>query len=56
MDDITIYCPDCRGRFTVAHEEIQEGEIFECLLCGAEVEILQEDPLKVRLFCEDFDF
>ncbi len=51
-----IFCPDCRGRFEIDQQDIMEDEVLECPLCGAEILILQEDPVKIKLFSEDDDF
>ncbi len=51
--EIYIHCPDCRGRFNVAASDIIEGDMLECVLCGAEIEVLQEDPVKIQLLIED---
>ncbi|MCF7906156.1 hypothetical protein K9L63_03145 [Candidatus Gracilibacteria bacterium] len=51
--EIYIFCPDCRGKFEVERTDITEGEILECSLCGAEIEVLQEQPIKIRLLSED---
>ncbi len=56
MEETVIFCPDCRGKFGVLPEDVIEGEILECPLCGAEIEILQENPLKIRLFSGEYDF
>lgn len=55
-ETVTIYCPDCRGRFEVPADAVCEGELVDCDLCGAEIEVMQEDPIKVRLYCEEYDF
>lgn len=46
---IIIYCPDCRGKFDVLKSDIVEDDMLECPLCGAELVILQEDPIKLKL-------
>jgi len=53
---VTIFCPDCRGRFVVPGDALSEEEIIDCDLCGAEIEIVQEDPIRVRLYSEKYDF
>ena len=55
-DTVTIYCPDCRGRFQAPSDAVCEGEILDCDLCGAEVEVVQDTPIKVRLYSEEYDF
>lgn len=52
--EICIFCPDCRGRFYVKKADIVEEDILECSLCGAEIEILQEVPLKVRIVQDEY--
>lgn len=51
--NITIFCPECRGRFRVERDEIVEGEIIDCPLCTAEIITLQENPIKIALYNED---
>ena len=51
--EIYIHCPDCRGRFDVETSDIIEGDILECVLCGAEIEVIQEEPIKIQLLIED---
>jgi hypothetical protein len=53
IQEIYIHCPDCRGRFEVESFDILEGEVLECVLCGAEIEIVQENPVKIQLLQED---
>ncbi len=55
-ETITIFCPDCRGRFDAPGDCISEGEIIDCDLCGAEIEVVSENPIKVRKYTEDYDF
>ncbi len=56
MEEIIIFCPDCRGQFEIDSEDIVEGELIECPLCGAEIEVLSESPIKIRLWSEDNTF
>lgn len=56
MEEVTIYCPSCRGRFEVDANDVVEEEVFDCTLCASEVLILQVDPLKIKLFSEQDDF
>ena len=53
MSLVTVYCPDCRGRFDSDISDVEEGDILECSLCMADIELLQKDPLKTQLFMED---
>jgi uncharacterized protein YbaR (Trm112 family) len=51
---ICIFCPDCRGRFFLDKSDIVEEDILECNLCSAEIEILQENPVKIRLVQDEY--
>ena len=55
-EEVHIFCPDCRGRFTVGLDEIIEGDLVECTLCAAEIQVLEENPIKLRLYNEENDF
>lgn len=54
--EVIVYCPDCRGKFEVDKNDIVEEEILECPLCGAEIIVLQTDPIKIKLYTEEDDF
>lgn len=53
---LVIYCADCRGKFEVEIADIIEDDILECSLCGAEMVVVQEDPVKLRLVEPDDEF
>jgi hypothetical protein len=55
-EEITLYCPDCRGRFDIPADEFVEEEIVECRLCAAEIYIISTKPVKTRVFQGDDDF
>ena len=50
---VIIYCPDCRGKFSVPKSDIIEDDIIECSLCGASIHVLQENPIKLQLLDQD---
>jgi Zn ribbon nucleic-acid-binding protein len=52
---ITIYCPDCRGKFDVETDDIIEDDLIECVLCGAEMKVLSEDPIRLKLLVDGND-
>ncbi len=52
---IIIFCPDCRGKFDVNKVDIVEDDMIECPLCGAELVVLQEDPIKLKLVDPETD-
>ncbi len=51
---VRIFCPDCRGRFFVDRSDIVEEDVLECPLCSAEIEILSEDPIQIRLVQDEY--
>jgi uncharacterized protein YbaR (Trm112 family) len=56
INEFIIYCPDCRGKFEVAAEDFMEEEILECDLCGAEIMVVETDPIKLKLLEPGEDF
>lgn len=50
---MNIYCPDCRGTFDIDFDEISEKDVLECDLCMAEIEVLQLEPLRLKVFLEE---
>ena len=44
----TIECLECAGSVPVA-DDVMLGEVVECEECGAELEVVQLDPLTVEL-------
>ncbi len=45
-------CPEC-GAIIEVDEELEEGEIINCADCGAELEVISEDPLEFALAPEE---
>lgn len=44
----TIHCPECENHFDCDMTEIEVGDITECLVCGANLEVVNVDPLTVE--------
>ena len=53
---VSLFCPDCRGQFDVDNGDLTEDEVIECALCGAEILVIREDPIRIKLFSEEDDF
>ena len=49
INKFIIYCPDCRGKFEVEESDLAEEEILECSLCGAEIMVVETNPIKLKL-------
>lgn len=50
---IVFFCPDCRGKVEVEPSDVIEGDLLECDLCGAEILVVSESPMKFKLVEED---
>ncbi|MBP6702192.1 MAG: zf-TFIIB domain-containing protein [Vicinamibacteria bacterium] len=40
-------CPHCQHPITIAEFDVDRGEIFACPSCGAELEVLGFEPLRL---------
>lgn len=47
-----VTCPDC-GEAVSVGEEKKVGDVIECPVCGAEMEIVNLEPLEVSLIEEE---
>ncbi len=56
INEFIIYCPDCRGKFEVEANDLAEEDILECDLCGAEIMVIETDPIKLKLLDPEEDF
>ncbi|GIX47014.1 MAG: lysine biosynthesis protein LysW [Candidatus Tectimicrobiota bacterium] len=45
-------CPEC-GAIIEVDEELEEGEIISCTDCGADLEVINDDPLELALAPEE---
>jgi len=46
---MSVLCPECESLVMVDPEAVEEGDSVECEECGAELEIVALEPLKVKL-------
>lgn len=42
-------CPECETAIDVDQDDIEEGEKLDCPECGAELEIVNTNPLELGL-------
>ncbi|HBY97304.1 MAG: hypothetical protein M5U01_24745 [Ardenticatenaceae bacterium] len=40
-------CPDCEASFELGPKQARAGTLFFCPECGAELEVINEEPLDV---------
>jgi alpha-aminoadipate/glutamate carrier protein LysW len=48
---IEATCPECEGPITLA--DPLQGEIIPCAACGAELEVVSLDPVRLELAPEE---
>jgi alpha-aminoadipate carrier protein LysW len=46
---MSVLCPECESVVVVDPAVVEEGDTVECEECGAELEIVSLEPLKVVL-------
>ena len=49
---LTAKCPECEGDVSLA-AGVEKGEIVPCPECGAELEVVEQDPVQLRLAPEE---
>ncbi len=45
---VTVKCPVCDNDFDLDLHGIQVGDVIECPVCGATLEVLSLDPIKLE--------
>lgn len=46
---MAVLCPECESPVQIEVDEMEEGDTLACEDCGAELEILSLEPLKLTL-------
>jgi len=49
---LTAKCPECEGDVSLA-AGVEKGEIVPCPECGAELEVVAQDPAELKLAPEE---
>jgi alpha-aminoadipate carrier protein LysW len=49
---VTAKCPECAADVKLA-ADVEKGEIVPCADCGAELEVIERDPVELRLAPEE---
>ena len=49
---LTAQCPECGGEVSLA-ADVERGEIVPCRDCGAELEVVEREPVELRLAPEE---
>jgi len=48
----SVFCKDCNEPIEI-NKELEIGEIIECQNCGAEMEVINLEPLEISLIEEE---
>jgi alpha-aminoadipate carrier protein LysW len=43
------HCPECEAPIDVEDEEMEEGQTVDCPECGAELEVVNTNPLELNV-------
>jgi len=41
------YCPECEAAIEMEDEDVEEGQRMDCPECGAELEVVNTNPLEL---------
>ena len=47
------YCPECEAAIDVEEDDVEEGQTLNCPECGAELEVVNTNPLQLDVVAED---
>jgi len=49
---MSVACPECEGSVSLS-TTVEKGEIVQCAECGAELEVVDADPVQLALAPEE---
>lgn len=41
------FCPDCEAAIDLEEDDVEEGQTMDCPECGAELEVVNTNPLEL---------
>jgi alpha-aminoadipate carrier protein LysW len=47
------YCPECEAAIDVEEDDVEEGQTLDCPECGAELEVVNTNPLELDVVSEE---
>jgi len=47
------HCPECEAVIDVEEEEVEEGQTIDCPECGAELEVVNTNPLELNVLLDE---
>jgi alpha-aminoadipate carrier protein LysW len=49
------YCPECEAAIDVEEDDVEEGQTLDCPECGAELEVVNTNPLELDVISDEED-
>ncbi|HZT68569.1 MAG TPA: hypothetical protein VFC10_02320 [Terriglobia bacterium] len=46
-------CPECEAMIDIEEDELEEGQTIECPECGAELEVVNTEPIELDIVRSD---
>jgi alpha-aminoadipate carrier protein LysW len=46
-------CPECDAMIDIEEDELEEGQTIECPECGAELEVVNTEPIELDIVRSD---
>lgn len=43
------HCPECDAKIDLEDEDVEEGQTLDCQECGAELEVVNTNPVELRV-------
>ena len=47
------HCPECEALIDMEDEEMEEGQTVDCPECGAELEVVNTNPLELNVLSDE---
>ena len=47
------HCPECEAPIDLEDEETEEGQTVDCPECGAELEVVNTNPLELNVISDE---
>ena len=44
---MSVVCPECDTPLDIDVDDVEEGEIVQCIECGTDLEVVSSDPLEL---------
>jgi lysine biosynthesis protein LysW len=46
-------CPECEATIDLEDEDVEEGQLLDCPECGAELEVVNTNPLELDVVANE---